>query len=225
MYFRYTIDRILWTNSFIFNKEVGALRLIWTEQEIEILKNNYPTCDIDELLEKLPRFNKDKIRIKANQLGLKRKVKSKRKPTSNFVKWTEEEVELLKNIYSHSTNDDLIQIFPRFDLRKIRYKARSLGLEKLKDIKQKDKEANISKMLGESEWTDGEIKILTENYETMGGKGLTKLLPNRTRSSIVSKALKMGLSTEREASWVNTDMKFSANDIFSVKVTFERVDR
>ncbi|MBL4951124.1 hypothetical protein JK635_02565 [Neobacillus sp. YIM B02564] len=201
------------------------MRLIWTEEEEEILKKNYPTCDMDELLKILPRFTKEKIRIKACKLGIKRIIKTTRKENSKMVRWNDEEIELLKKVYKHSTNDELLQLFPRFDLRRIRYKARTLGLEKSNDIKNKDKEEQVSKMLGDSEWTDEEVKILIENYELMGGKGLTKLLPNRTRLSITSKASKMGLTTEREARWVNTGVKFSNEDIFSIQVTFERVDR
>jgi hypothetical protein len=201
------------------------MRLIWTNEELEILKKHYPTCDIDELLEMLPRFTNDKIRIKASQLGVKREVKVKRKGTSKMIRWSTEETELLNEVYSHSTNEELLQLFPRFDLRKIGYKARSLGLEKLDDVQEKDKEEKLSKMLGDSEWTDDEVKILLDNYETMGGKGLIKLLPNRTKLSITSKASKMGLSTEKEAIWVNTDVKFSSEDIFSIQVTFERIDR
>jgi hypothetical protein len=201
------------------------MRLIWTDEELDILKKHYATYNMDELLKMLPRFTLEKIRIKASQLGIKRVVKVVRKENAKMVRWNDEETELLKSVYSHSTNEELLGLFPRFDLRRIGYKARNLGLEKLEDIKEKDKEEQISKMLGDTEWTNDEVEILLENYETMGGKGLTKLLPNRTKLSITSKASKMGLSTEREAIWVNTDIKFSSEDVFSIQVTFERIDR
>jgi hypothetical protein len=201
------------------------MRLIWADDELELLKQHYANCDMDELLEMLPRFTLEKIRIKASQLGIKRVVKVTRKENSKMVRWSNEETELLKEVYPHSTNEELLKLFPRFDLRRIGYKARNLDLEKLEDVKEKDKEEQLSKMLGDSEWSDDEVKILLENYEMMGGKGLTKLLPNRTKLSITSKASKMGLSTEKEATWVNTDVKFSSEDVFSIQVTFERIDR
>lgn len=200
-------------------------RLKWTDEEVEILKKYYPTGDMDELLKMLPNRTLGRIRDKANKLGIKREVVSKRKETGKMLVWTDEEVDLLKKVYADLSNKELLEMFPRFDIRRIRNKARRLGLEKTDEAKEKDKQERIEKLIGDSIWTDEEIRILKENYEVMGAKGLMKLLPNRTRMAIATKALKLGLITNQEAQWVNTDVKFSADDVFSIQVTFERIDR
>lgn len=201
------------------------LKLIWTDEELEILKKYYPTAETNELLELLPRFTIEKIRIKAHKLGIKREKKSKRQSSNKFQRWTEDEVEKLKQVYSHSTNEELLKLFPQFNMRQIRYKARSLKLEKLEDIKKKDLKQRVSKMLGDSEWTEEEERLLEENYNMLGSVGMIKLLPNRTQQAISSKAQKMGLTTEYEAIWEAKDVRISQDDVFSISVLFERVDR
>lgn len=139
--------------------------------------------------------------------------------------WTNEENELLKQIYSHSTNTELLELFPRFNNKQIRYKARSFKLEKLDDVKQKDKQYNIDRMIGDSAWTDEERKLMKENYELMGAQGMAKLLPHRTVAAISSESVRLGLNTKQEAIWQLKNLTVSDTDVFSIDVSFERVDR
>lgn len=200
------------------------MRLVWTKEEEEILKKHYPTAEIEELLELLPRFTIDKIRVKANKLGVKRKKRSKQKTGYKIKRWTKEETEKLKQVYSHSTNKELEEMFPRFTIRQIYMKARYMGLEKLKDVKEKDIEHKVSNMIKDREWSEEEERLLEENYKILGSTGMKKLLPNRTREAISSKALKMGLSTTKEHIWMAKDVSISKDDVFSINVTFERVN-
>lgn len=200
------------------------MRLIWTKEEEEILKKHYPTAETEELLELLPRFTIDKIRVKASKLGIKRKKRSRKKSGHKMKRWTDEEIDKLKQIYSHSTNEELEEIFPQFTMRQIRYKARNLGLEKLEDVKKKDNRQRISKMIGESAWTKEEEVIMEENYPILGSTGMLKLLPGRTQEAISSKAIKMGLSTTKEDVWRTKEATISKDDVFSISITFERVN-
>lgn len=200
------------------------MRLMWTDEEVDILKKHYPTADTETLLELLPRFTIEKIRTKASRLGIKRQRVDRRRTGIKMTRWTKEESERLKKVYSHSTNEELLEMFPRFTLRQIRNKARSLNLKKLDDIKQKDKEAHLAKMIGDREWTEEEENLLEEKYYILGAKGMTRYLPHRTQKAIAAKARKMGLTTEQGAVWKMTDVSISKDDVFSIDVSFERVN-
>ncbi len=202
------------------------MRLVWTEEEISILKKYYPEAKPEDLEKLLPRFSIEKIRIKANRLGIKKKKIHRPTKNSKMLRWTEDEVKKLELIYSKTPNEELLEEFSRFDLKKITYKARSLGLKKIEEVNLIDKQRRIDNLIGEVRWTQEENNIIRENYEVLGSIGVQKMLPNkRSLTSIRTKAQRLGVNTSNEAAWSMTDIEMDNKDIFSIKATFERIDR
>lgn len=199
-------------------------RLFWTEEEIEILKEHYEYSSHEKLEEVLPRFTIEKMRIKASQLGIKRKVKRTYKKKGKKRTWSKEEVEKLKKIFSITPNTELTDKFDR-SLREINRKANSLDLHKTEKTKEIDKNNKINAMVGDKGWTEKENKIIKKYYPTRGQAGVQKLLPNKTLSAIKTKAERLGLKKSPQASWEKTNISINDNDIFSIKVNYERVDR
>ena len=52
-------------------------------------------------------------------------------------------------------------------------------------------------------WTQSEVSILIENYNTVSNDTLTKLIPNKTKQGIYKKAYKLGLRKSKEAQFIN----------------------
>ena len=73
-------------------------RSVWTEEEVELLKEKYPCGRLQDLVEL---FNRPYpiIHYKARSLGLR-----------NDRKWTVEQIELLKRIYPTQTQQELENI-------------------------------------------------------------------------------------------------------------------
>ena len=91
----------------------------YTDQDIEFLKNNYDKISYEDIAEILSK-TVSSISIKINRLGLKKSEK-----------WSEDEIELLKEKYPHYTNKYLSEkIFIGRKPYSIRTKALKLGLHK-----------------------------------------------------------------------------------------------
>lgn len=96
-----------------------------------------------------------------------------------MLKWTTQEVELLKNNYGKTSIDDLMLLLPRFNSKAIYQKAKSLGL-----VIKKNK----------SIWSNKQIEILKENYGKLPIEELQKTkLPDKSISQIYNYAFKIGL--------------------------------
>lgn len=93
----------------------------WSENEINILKNNYNNKLVRDLLILLPYKTKNQIQKKANSFNLY-------KPDS--LLWSDEEIETLKNNYPNKTIKELLIIFPDKTKIQINKKAKRLGLKK-----------------------------------------------------------------------------------------------
>ncbi|QKY69685.1 hypothetical protein [Lentibacillus sp. CBA3610] len=200
-------------------------RLRWTEEEKDILRNNYEYVPTEKLEDLLPRFTIQKIRIKASQMGLKRKAPKQSRKGIKVKRWTNDEKDKLIEVYETTTNEELEQIFDRFKPNEIRRKARSLGLEKNGETKKLDDENRMSKVLGESRWSKEEEKILIDKYPTTGINGVKDLLPKKSISSIRTKVIRLGLKKEVGETWENKGMEFSNSDVFTITATYERVDK
>jgi hypothetical protein len=94
-------------------------RKLWTEDEVETLKQFYREKDAESLARMLGR-NPQSVYAKANHLGLKIR------PTF----WTSKEIELLKKHYPlASTREKIAGLFPNKTWISIRHKASRLGLK------------------------------------------------------------------------------------------------
>lgn len=95
---------------------------IWSEQELEILKQVYPvTQSRKKVLEELPNKRWTSIRHKAGELGL----------TKNKLGiWSLAELEVLEKNWSNKTKPELLSLLSEKDWCSIRHKAFELGLKK-----------------------------------------------------------------------------------------------
>ncbi|PAV30374.1 hypothetical protein CIL05_07845 [Virgibacillus profundi] len=199
-------------------------RVGWTDEEEKILKENYERATIEKLEALLPRYSITQIRSKANKLGLKRKAPRPSRKNVKLKRWTDEEIENLKNIYSTTNNDDLAKVFSRFNPREIKRKANTLRLEKTAQIEKIDEQLRKQKMAGETRWKEEEDTILRENYPTLGQTGTQRLLPHRPIGSIRSRVNRLGLTKVTSATWKRISITPDNKDVFSIEIIYERVD-
>lgn len=96
------------------------MKKTWSELEIEKLKNTYPTTPIKDL-ENIFFRKFGAIERKALSLGLHRSGK-------NGIKWTDIEINILKNIYQNSSRKFIEDSLPNRSWKAIREKAVYLNL-------------------------------------------------------------------------------------------------
>lgn len=141
----------------------------WTNEEILILKEYYPTATWDEILKLLPNRKKGNIISKASSLKIKRIIKQ----------WNNDDLYILKTGYENGLlNKDISkQLSYKFSCSEIAQKANKLNLSKRK------------------KWTDEEIYILEQFYSKIPLDDICQKLPNRKRESIIAKAMKLNLTS------------------------------
>ncbi|GEM_PF-2020690 len=140
----------------------------YTREDIEFLKKYYPLGDWKTINTRFPDINKSSIYSKMSSLNISMK---------NYF-WNIEDENILidnySNMYGHV--DDLIKLFNnKYSYAAIISKARKLGL-KTRDF-----------------WNDNEIQLLKEKYSNFLLDDLMVLFPNRSRGSIISKAMELKL--------------------------------
>ena len=145
----------------------------WSECELEILKKNYPSMggNVQELL---PGRTETACRVMAQRLEL---TTAHRKPSIG-KRWTDEEIEILKEIYPKAGTAGVQKLLPHRSPAACETMANKLGVSFKPD-----------------KWTAGEIEILKNNYHKLGKK-VVELLPGRTTVSCQVRAAIMGLSIE-----------------------------
>lgn len=157
----------------------------WTEEEINVLQQNYnkPT---KELMNLLPYRTKKSIQIKMDKIGLT-KVKNKTKNTGTHnkaiskkpsnskkrINWTKEDVDIL---LSSETLEEALKRLPHCSEKRILYK-----MYKLK------------KTFSNRSWSNEEETILKKYYIIGEMQKVQELLPNRTLSAIHSRAYILNL--------------------------------
>lgn len=117
-------------------------RVIWTEQELDMLRKLYPLMTNTEIAKKLgrPKASVDK---KGFDNGLKKSPEHRRKVAiSNNKKrrnsWTKEEEAMLKKMYQRSTYRELAETLHR-NPQSIQSKATKLGLWKYQTVRMQGK--------------------------------------------------------------------------------------
>ena len=156
----------------------------WTREEIQVLKNHYPTLEWNKLLKLLHRHKKEDIITKAYKLGVKREQ----------YYWSDEDICILKNAYSQNLKvKDIEKLLNyKFTYGAIVTKANVLGIIKVK------------------KWTDEEVDIMLNNYSSIPINEICKLLPNRKKDNIIAKAKKLGLKSYEylKKHWSDEDLEF-----------------
>ena len=137
----------------------------WTENEINVLKENYNKMNRSELYALLPNRTDTAINTKLNKLNL-----------SHLEWWSEEEDILLKQLYPVEPIDDILQYFPNRTKESLRNRAKKFNLH-----------GCVCKP-----WTDDEIKFLRENWELLSDNEIAVIF-HRTKNAIKRKRNLMGL--------------------------------
>lgn len=98
------------------------MKLKWSKQEIDLLKNLYPATRVKDLVDKFPHRNADTIVAKALSLNL---------PSAKL--WQPEENEILKSFFADSAEDELMNLLPRRTWSGILAQGERLGLKRKRD--------------------------------------------------------------------------------------------
>lgn len=140
----------------------------FSHKDIEFLKEYYPLGDWRIINDRFPNVSKCSIHTKMSSLNI----------SMNNYFWSSEDENILKDNYSNMYGriDDLVKLFNnKYSYVAITAKARRLSL-KTRDF-----------------WNDNEIQLLIEKYPKFLLDDLMVLFPNRSRSSIISKAMSLKL--------------------------------
>lgn len=97
----------------------------------------------------------------------------------SYKKWTDEEIQFLKDNYNIISKDDLISQFPNRSYDSIQLKANKLGLYKIGFIKKDNSK----------QWTQQEIQFL-KNNSNKNINELCELFENRSKSAILNQLTK-----------------------------------
>lgn len=131
----------------------------WTKQEIEILKQNYSSCALDELCNMLHnKYTICAIQSKAQKLGF-----------TVSMEWKDEEINLLKDTYEKLPIDKVMEMLPGRTYDSIVNMARKLGIQ--------------SNFYLTRIYSDKDIQFLKENWEQMSDVQLAEQM-NRSRGSV-----------------------------------------
>ena len=140
---------------------------MWTNDEIDILKNNYGKISNNEIRLLFPTRTYSSIIAKAEKLGLK---------TREY--WTSNEEEILKEHYSTMAMNDICNLLPNRSRCSIIMKAQSLNLR------------NSCKY---QEW---ESEFIVNNWKSMSDREMSIEL-GRPEKSIQEKRLLLGFSRKK----------------------------
>lgn len=138
---------------------VSGRKTQWSKEETEFLRDNYFDLSVDELEKAFEyRHSKGSITSKAfKEFGY-----------STSRKWTDEDNNLLCELYSKMPLNDVCKYFPKRSKDAIAIHARSLGLEAFYVL--------------DTYWTDSETKFLKENWEMLSDYDLSIALRKNQRS-------------------------------------------
>ncbi|MCA1027080.1 hypothetical protein LCM23_13340 [Cytobacillus kochii] len=136
--------------------------------------------------------------------------------------WSLEETELLKKIYHIKTSNELQEFFPQYTNTQILRKAKQLGIKKRPEVAKQSRLSN-SIIQRNDLWSDEEKKIVLENYEKMGAKGVKELLNNhRSEEQIKKTAYRLGLRREQTTTiWELTEINVNREKLFTVEVVYK----
>ena len=158
-------------------KGIDIMRNLWTEDEIEILKQYYPIMNHKEIHEKYLNSRSAKaIKGMAIRLGIKKLEEYK----SNGKPFSQQEIEIIKTSYLTMDNSELLLLLPGRSIESIWAKASKLGLHR----------TNSRYM-----WTKEEENFIRNNWETMSDYEIAKSL-NVEHKKVWGKRLYMGFQRD-----------------------------
>ncbi len=100
-----------------------------------------------------------------------------------MIKWTEKEIKILEDNYSKIGPTRIQELLPRRTYTSIKYQAHEKKISKQRETPS-------------LKWTKQEIKILEDNYSSLGPTKIQELLPGRTKKGIINKAFVSQITTK-----------------------------
>lgn len=181
-------------NSIMFKaQEQGIQRLLsvhrvksnsWSESEVTLLREYYPTATWGELFSLFPNRNRRAIYSKAKSLGLS-KYEREVYLEMNHQSWTVREVDFLYEHFPNSSWSFIMDNFPHRSRASVRSKAVHLGIERL-----------VSRRGRPLKWSEEQVQILREYYPVATWDTLRSLLPEFSDNAIRTHALKLGIKRQ-----------------------------
>lgn len=159
------------------------MKVKWTDEEIKLLKECYPSKDKEYIINLLNRSWKS-ITRKAENLKLRRNVSN--------LKY-EEENNILIKYYPIMSNKELINTyFEHMSINTLKTRARKLELVKSKNYKRKC----MQKVTRVNSWTKEDDEYLINNYSNKTKEEIMSNINNRTWESIKARGQKLGLKRD-----------------------------
>lgn len=141
--------------------------------------------------------------------------------------WTNDEIELLKKVYSLKTANQLREIFPQYTREQVYRKAKHLKLKK-DELVAKQSRVENSIIQRQDLWEDEEIKILLEVYPEFGAEGVRLKIKEvlgkeRGESAIIHQANRRHLTRVQKnvLNWTMEDFDFEVGDSISIKLKYK----
>ena len=163
------------------------MRTKYTDDHIEFLRKYYPIGDWDSIFTRFPNLTKDQIYnvchkrgISANYYDRDKLLKSEyyKNMVKNRSKWSDSEVEILKNNYSIMPITDIMELLPKRTYDSIALKAKKLSL--------------VSYTRQQQLYSDDDIAFIESNWQQMSDEEMAMAL-HRTRRAIKAVRNEIGL--------------------------------
>lgn len=163
------------------------MRNKYTDEDIEFLRKYYPVGDWDSIFIRFPNLTKDQIYnvchrrgISANYYGRDKLLKSEyyKNMVKNRSRWSDSEVEILKNNYSMMPIADIMKLLPKRTYDSIVLKAKKLSL--------------VSYTKQQQLYSDNDIAFIELNWQQMSDEEMATVL-HRTRRAIKAVRNEIGL--------------------------------
>lgn len=143
----------------------------WTDEEIELLRNNYNVLSKEDLLKLLAPRSWSSILSKANKIGINKRLS-----------WSSNEDELLRGIYPIMDINEVIKRFPNRTKNSIILRAAKLNINSY----------------NHSVWTDEQIKYIIDNWEILPDEIIGKNI-NKTKNAVKRKRNLLGLHRQEKS--------------------------
>jgi hypothetical protein len=143
---------------------MGLTENRWTEEEDEILTENYRKISMDDICKLFPDRSRRSIIDRARLKGITRKKSPARK-------WTDNEVEILRDNYKEMSTSELSKLIGRSS-SSIWVKLNTLNL------------LSAKKSIPHNMYTDTELGIIKNYYNEISINKLSEMIPNHTIDSI-----------------------------------------
>lgn len=155
------------------------MRYKYTDEDIVFLKNNYPIGNWDEIFKRFPNLTKSCIHKKCHRLGIKFDMtyKSINTDFKNRKRWTNDELRILKENYSHIPIENMLLLLPNRSIDSIRQCARKNGLSSYTRLN--------------SLWSTFELDYIRNNWISVPDKIMAEHL-GRTFRSVKAKREELG---------------------------------